>query len=217
MTKSRSDQIIDDRLTRGKRLQAELDREIAERGGVLRWGLYHGNRRVRAKDDFRTWRLCSDETDLIAALGRASIPSNANRIDLKKKYGLEERMELAPARTEIDKYGDVDIVRTDEWGEGASLSFARDPWWSRLFSRDSLWLWMLFVLAPHVYISMWISEKLTLFWNKFACSVLLGCFFFLPMLFPTLIDRGLGHALAWMYFSLPAYVFLVMSYNERRI
>lgn len=99
--------------------EKELIRQIESQGGVVKDGLYHLNRRVRARieDDF--WLLSDDEKELGDAIGTSKIWVEINRVDLKNRYGLQIKKELAPAKTSISEWGFISIERADQWGQGA--------------------------------------------------------------------------------------------------
>jgi hypothetical protein len=94
-----------ERIEQAKKRQAELDKVIQAFGGIIRPGLYHGNRRVRAKITRGKWLIAPDETDLISALSTDSFSDEVNHVDLRNRFGLKIINELAPAETIISDSG----------------------------------------------------------------------------------------------------------------
>ena len=206
----------------------EFQTRIDSQGGVfLLKGLYHGERRVRAKDDdYSGWVIRDDEVDLISAIGRKTVKGNANPVDLKNKWGLKERKEYAPVKAVID--GDyARIIRTDEWGEAgelANLSFKERV---KLAIPSSMGELLYMLIFPHLVLAIIAMEytstltRLVIGSTGILILFLISTIFtedVLPTIFPGL---DLGNSLSMvltllivLYASLPFFGFLISSHSD---
>jgi hypothetical protein len=208
--KDERDQKFATRTTEANKEKIELDAELEKQGGAIRKGLYHGNRRVRAKIDLSDWVISSDETDLISALGTNKIPYNFNLVDLKNKFGLQVRSELVPVETKIDKYGHLRVVRADEWGEAGKIYVDPNPWWKKIFLRHSLSDWVIILFLPHMLASSLLCERMSLRLTKIVSTLLfLGGAVLITVVTEELKIKGwyeFGYMLFWLYISAPIIV-----------
>lgn len=134
-----------DKRTAEARLQKiELQKEIDKNGGLVMPGIYHGNRRLKARMDMYDYKFQGDwilsplEEDIIQAISTNKILWNVNWVDLQKKYGLRLKDEIAPVTIEISEYGRLDIKRTDEWGEGAKAYTDNTSWHEKVLRQCTL-------------------------------------------------------------------------------
>ena len=81
---------------------------------------------------------------------------------MKRRYGLEERDELAPVKTSISDWGNTSIERTDEWGEKATAWTEKTTFASQLKELLSdpklLALALLFLPALPAF---WLNKKIS--------------------------------------------------------
>jgi hypothetical protein len=195
--------------------------EIAKNDGYLVMpGLYHFDRRVRAKvgsagflSSKDCWIIKDDEADLVSAIGRDKIPVDMNKVDLKSKYGLTEKDELAPVEIDVSEYGTVKPRRIDEWGEGAK------PYADNRSFREKLGInsWkdvMVIVFFLHVFLAMKLSDRMSSIANSFFFFLVFGASINLPIY---LIEGGRGFEDIWR-FALGIYLMtagLPIFYNSK--
>lgn len=117
---------------------------------VRRDGLYHGSRRVRAKQESGKWFLSPDETDLIKALGTSSFSEDANRADLKSRFGLIIKTEIGPVIRKEVKYEMVDL-----WGEQSRPHYPKkyEKLTNYFSNKEALWFTPLIVIFFHAIIN----------------------------------------------------------------
>jgi hypothetical protein len=164
------------------------ENKISQNGGYsVMPGLYHLGRRVRAKigsagyySSKDCWIIKEDETDLISAIGRKELPVEMNKVDLKSKYGLTEKDELAPVKIDISDYS-VKPKRIDDWGEGAK------PYVDNRSFREKLGLNGLksviaIVFLLHVFLATKLSDRMSSKANSFFFLFVFGGSFYLPSL-----------------------------------
>ena len=209
--------------------QGRLQSRIDGQGGVfLLEGLYHGNRRVRAKHAPHSshWEICDDELDLISAIGRNTIKFNANPVDLRNKWGIEERYEYAPVKAVISE-GVAYIERTDKWGEAGELfmpTFSERIKSALPHSMGEL-LFMLFF--PHLVLERIASKHASTLTRFIAGSTGILIMFLVSTIFgkevlPTVFsDLVLGNEISMilslliiLYASLPFAFLLISSYSD---
>lgn len=176
-------QLFERRIKEAEERCIEIRKQIDEDGGWVMQGLYHGARRVRAdyKDCSYTkgWCLASSEKDLIDAVKTDKIPYNINEVDLRKKYGLFIKNELAPVELSISQYGHISIDRTDEFGEGAKPWKDKTPWYLLVNDDWSFKGSIFFMVFLPMRIMMPISDNLSSKANKaILISTFLGFYLF---------------------------------------
>ena len=109
----------------GARLERLLAHLAENRYMSTFWGLYEGDRRVKAKEintKFGTcWLLHEDEQDLISKRGKPFLPTGGKSRVLKG-LGLQEREETAPAYACHGQHGPIRYRTGDKWGSDAVLN-----------------------------------------------------------------------------------------------
>jgi hypothetical protein len=174
--------------TQEEELQGPFSRRskyLADKNGLGTWdGLYQGDRRVKAQicqgrglllgDG---WLLAPDEKDLIEALDTDWFPKDVHRADLKKRFGLTIRKELAPtvALMDFPYWG-----RTDDWGAEAE-QYQDDRSLMEKIGIGSIRDFLILLFFWHVSLSLTLFDLLTTAWQRvvgpgvfFGSLVLMG-------------------------------------------
>lgn len=168
-----------DKRTAEARLQRiELQKKIDKDGGWIMQGLYHGGHRVRARRDYISWagygwKICETESDLIKSLNTDRISDKVHHIDLRKKYGLFFKDEIAPVTIEISEYGKLDIKRTDEWGEGAKTYIDKTSWHEKVLEQCTLKNTLFNIGLFPCLLGIILSERVTTKANRIIFFILL--------------------------------------------
>jgi len=183
----------------------KLVEQIDNQGGWVFEGLYHLNRRVKAKIvDDRYWLLSKDEEDLTTAIGLDKIPKDMNRVDLNNQFGLTIKNELAPVDINISEWGSISIDRNDEWGQGAKHYDDNRSTLEKIGIKDWKGALLFLVLFP-VFIADVISDRLSSKANSFLCLIFVAASMSVPILHG---DSGLNSLEDWFHLFLTIYLLL---------
>ena len=143
---------------------------------VNRDGLYHGSRRVRAKQELGKWFLSPDEIDLIKALGSSSFSEKVNKADLKSRFGLRIKDEIGPAVLKENKY-----EMRDQWGERSRPYYPKKYEYLTAYfpPKFEWWLFPLFIIFFHFIITAKIMSALPSKYQQWFVGVKALCLCFI--------------------------------------